>query len=368
MHCTMADDLEDDYVQGADEFLSEGEGSVYDDEGAADIEGEGLIPEIPTSKPIAGSKRKAGGQDGEDEDDEDENDGQTGASARVDMSNMTAEEKKKEKKRRNKEKLKEKKKLRMTDSLTKATLVNSTSEASSTSGLLSLLRKNQRLALSALSDLEWDDWELPESAILQLSTSIPSPPTLSSLLQNLPRPLPKSPPTVNGAPHVLILASSGIRCADLVRELRDIIAKESGVVPVVEGEDSTGSAKGYGKGKTNGKGKGKTTGDSKGNGEIAKLFAKHFKLAEHITYLSTTKISLAVGTPHRVGELIRANALKPPPYILLDLTYKDAKSRTLLESPEGRAQIWKDVLGKDSLLDRLRLEDQDEGAVRIGAF
>lgn len=94
----MADDLEDDYIQGADEFLSEGEGSVYDDAGAADIEGEGVIPEIPTSKPIAGSKRKAEG----DESEEDE-------SSKVDTSNMTAEEKKKEKKRRNKEKLKEKK-------------------------------------------------------------------------------------------------------------------------------------------------------------------------------------------------------------------------------------------------------------------
>ena len=35
------------------------------------------------------------------------------------------------------------------------------------------------------------------------------------------------------------------------------------------------------------------------------LFAKHFKLSEHITYLSTTSILMAVGTPHRIAELLK---------------------------------------------------------------
>jgi protein CMS1 len=39
-------------------------------------------------------------------------------------------------------------------------------------------------------------------------------------------------------------------------------------------------------------------------GEVAKLFAKHFKLAEHVTYLRRTKVGSAVGTPGRIGKLL----------------------------------------------------------------
>lgn len=40
------------------------------------------------------------------------------------------------------------------------------------------------------------------------------------------------------------------------------------------------------------------------SGEVAKLFAKHFKLDEHVRYLSKTKVGAAVGTPGRVGKLL----------------------------------------------------------------
>lgn len=39
-------------------------------------------------------------------------------------------------------------------------------------------------------------------------------------------------------------------------------------------------------------------------GEVAKLFAKHFKLAEHVAYLAHTKVGAAVGTPGRIGKLL----------------------------------------------------------------
>jgi len=39
-------------------------------------------------------------------------------------------------------------------------------------------------------------------------------------------------------------------------------------------------------------------------GEVAKLFAKHFKLEEHVTYLKRTKVGVAVGTPGRIGKLL----------------------------------------------------------------
>lgn len=39
-------------------------------------------------------------------------------------------------------------------------------------------------------------------------------------------------------------------------------------------------------------------------GEVAKLFAKHFKLEEHVKYLKRTKVGAAVGTPGRIGKLL----------------------------------------------------------------
>jgi protein CMS1 len=41
-------------------------------------------------------------------------------------------------------------------------------------------------------------------------------------------------------------------------------------------------------------------------GEVAKLFAKHFKLNEHAAYLKRTKIGAAAGTPGRIGKLLCA--------------------------------------------------------------
>jgi protein CMS1 len=49
--------------------------------------------------------------------------------------------------------------------------------------------------------------------------------------------------------------------------------------------------------------KNKTLQGEKGGG-VAKLFAKHFKLGEHVNYLKKTKIGSAVGTPGRIGKLL----------------------------------------------------------------
>jgi protein CMS1 len=49
--------------------------------------------------------------------------------------------------------------------------------------------------------------------------------------------------------------------------------------------------------------KNKTLQGEKGGG-VAKLFARHFKLEEHVKYLKANKIGSAVGTPGRVGKLL----------------------------------------------------------------
>ncbi|KAL7410694.1 U3-containing 90S pre-ribosomal complex subunit-domain containing protein, partial [Mrakia frigida] len=359
----MADSLEDDYFQTAEEFLSDVEGSdgggeVQWDE---DLDGDA---DISAPKAVAGSKRKASAADDLSEREDESDDEEVGGAAGMTVGagggggrELTAEEKKKEKKKRNKEKLKEKKKLRLTNptaavvpsKFAKPTATTiSPALLSSPTDLLQYFRTNQRLALKHLSSLEWEDRELPSNSLLPTS---PSPYSLSDVLFSLPTRLPSTAPKENGSPHVIILASSGQRCADLVRELRALIP----------GSTSIGGAEEK-KGKKGGKKAG-----AAGRGEIAKLFAKHFKLSEHITYLSTTSILMAVGTPHRIAELLKDSkqSLKAPPYVLLDLTHRDSKTRSLLEIVECRDSIWRDVFSLEAGLGGL--VGREEGGVLLGA-
>lgn len=111
----MADQLEDDYIQTAEEALSDFGGSdggdVHWDE---DLDGDA---DLAPPRQVAGAKRKADGADDLSDDGEDDSDDDAGGAA-AGMTvgagggggrELTAEERKKEKKRKNKEKLKEKK-------------------------------------------------------------------------------------------------------------------------------------------------------------------------------------------------------------------------------------------------------------------
>jgi protein CMS1 len=71
-----------------------------------------------------------------------------------------------------------------------------------------------------------------------------------------------------GAPTLLVVSAAALRVADVTRTLKN--------------EDLRG-AKG---------------------GDVAKLFAKHFKLDTHVQYLRRTSIGAAVGTPGRMGKLL----------------------------------------------------------------
>ncbi len=75
-------------------------------------------------------------------------------------------------------------------------------------------------------------------------------------------------PKNNGAPTLIFVAGAALRVADVTRTLRS---------QVLRGEKG---------------------------GEVAKLFAKHFKLEEHVAFLRKTKLSAAVGTPGRLGKLL----------------------------------------------------------------
>jgi len=120
-------------------------------------------------------------------------------------------------------------------------------------------------------------------------------------------------------------------------------------------------------------------------GDVAKLFAKHFKLSEHVSYLTRTKIGTAVGTPGRIGKLLCETGvflLRPQPkvvhdvsvlsdalsisqltHIILDVSHVDAKKRNLLSLPETRDEVFKMVLGAPQVLKAIK-----EGRIQIVFF
>ena len=77
-------------------------------------------------------------------------------------------------------------------------------------------------------------------------------------------------PKSNGAPTLIFIAGAALRVADVTRILKD---------KKLRGEKG---------------------------GDVAKLFAKHIKLEEHVVFLRRTKLSAAAGTPGRLGKLLES--------------------------------------------------------------
>jgi protein CMS1 len=75
-------------------------------------------------------------------------------------------------------------------------------------------------------------------------------------------------PKNNGCPTLIVVSAAALRVTDITRILKN-----------------------------------KTLRGDKG-GDVAKLFARHFKLEDHVNYLRRTKLAAAVGTPGRIGKLL----------------------------------------------------------------
>ena len=127
--------------------------------------------------------------------------------------------------------------------------------------------------------------------------------------------------TAEGCPSTVVISPSGIRVADVVRELRDF---------------NTPSTK------------------------VAKLIAKHQKLKDNIEYLSKTQVGIVVGTPARLKDLIAQKALQVGDLkaIVIDASYQDEKRRSLTDMPEVFKPLL-DLLSNDQV--KARLQD-DKGA------
>ncbi|KAF5391313.1 hypothetical protein D9757_002080 [Collybiopsis confluens] len=194
------------------------------------------------------------------------------------------------------------------------------------SQLAEYLHSVQARSFPKLSALELEDLRIPESSIAD-TTGWTDPRTLDHLTDFIIEILPnlhtrlgqksKNP----GSPTLLFITGAALRVADVTRILKD-----------------------------------KRLRDEKG-GEVAKLFARHFKLAEHSFYLKRTKIGAAVGTPGRIWKLLSetdALTISALSHIILDMSYRDAKRRHLFDIPETRDDVFK-LLGSQKTWEAIKV-------------
>jgi len=268
-------------------------------------------------------------------DDEVEEDGESDSKAKSD--------KEKKRKRREKEKERKAKKRKLAETLDVVEPDSITAQPPV--ALQEYLMSKQAMTFSTMSALELDDMQIPEGSIAD-TTRWTGPRTLDQLVDFITKVLPTlrtrlsqksksngTPLTSRtpglstdhdsriGAPTLIFVTGAALRVADVTRVLKD---------KKLRGEKG---------------------------GEVAKLFAKHFKLEEHVTYLKRTKVGAAVGTPGRIGKLLcetDALSFSALTHIMLDVTFRDAKKRTLLDIPETRDEVFKTVLGGPRVREALK--------------
>ncbi|EJU05691.1 hypothetical protein DACRYDRAFT_13620 [Dacryopinax primogenitus] len=161
-----------------------------------------------------------------------------------------------------------------------------------------------------LSALELEEAALPEQCFEDTS-AFNDPRTVENLPKFITEHVPKlairlaQRPKNPAAPTCLFLSPAALRAADVCRVL-----KASGL----RGEKG---------------------------GEVAKLFAKHFKLQQQADFLARTRVAVAVATPNRLHQLLEHDALglSALSHIVLDSTWRDAKDRTLTSVPEVRTDV-----------------------------
>ena len=105
-------------------------------------------------------------------------------------------------------------------------------------------------------------------------------------------------------------------------------------------------------------------------------------MQDHVTYLRRTKIGAAVGTPGRLGKLLELGefaahspvttikrivsdsmAVSALTHIIIDLSYRDAKRRSVLDIPETRDEVFGKILSYKNILQGIKA-----GKVQIVLF
>jgi len=258
-------------------------------------------------------------------DDEVEEDGESDSKAKSD--------KEKKRKRREKEKERKAKKRKLAETLDNVEPDSITAQAPM--GLQHYLASKQAKTFSTMSALELDDMQIPEGSIAD-TMRWTGPRTLDQLVDFITKVLPtlrtrlSQKSKSNGAPTLIFVTGAALRVADVTRVLKD---------KKLRGEKG---------------------------GEVAKLFAKHFKLEDHVIYLKRTKVGAAVGTPGRIGKLLCETdslSFSALTHIMLDVTFRDAKKRSLLDIPETRDEVFKTVLGGPRIREALK-----QGKIQVVLF
>ncbi|KAL6309128.1 U3-containing 90S pre-ribosomal complex subunit-domain containing protein [Sparassis latifolia] len=234
------------------------------------------------------------------------------------------------KKRKRREKEKERKKRKLAETVEP---IEPPSMAAQPPVLLAdYMSSMQAKTFSKMSGVELADIQIPEISIAD-TTPWTGSRNLDQLVDFIAKMVPtlrtrlSQRPKFSGSPTLIFVAGAALRVADIVRVLKD-----------------------------------KRLRGDKG-GEIAKLFARHIKVEDQVAYLRRTKVAAAVGTPGRLGKLLcdtDALSTSALTHIILDMSYRDAKKRCVLDIPETRDEVFKIVLGAPKVLQGLK-----QGKIRL---
>ncbi|PGH09518.1 protein CMS1 [Blastomyces parvus] len=179
---------------------------------------------------------------------------------------------------------------------------------------------------SELTAVELADVYVPEQAFLD-TTSWKSP----RKLENLPTFLKvysrkkgspdslSTAPEENGSPHTIVITLAGLRAADITRALRQFQSKDCAV---------------------------------------AKLFAKHIKLAEAKEFMKKTRVGIGIGTPVRLNDLAASGELSLTHLkrIVIDGSYVDQKKRGIFDMKDLHLPLLQ-FLNRADLRDRYSSSD-----------
>ena len=136
------------------------------------------------------------------------------------------------------------------------------------------------------------------------------------------------PSTCNEAasPHTIVIASSGIRVADLVRDLQVFSSNQS---------------------------------------KVGKYFSKHMKLQQNLKFAKQTKVGVAVGTPVRLKELIENDGIKAGSLqrIIIDGSYQNEKKYSIFDMADSFRSML-DLLNMEGVKSRL-LDDNDKLLIMV---
>jgi protein CMS1 len=329
----MADALEDDYV------ASDGDVGVDDES-----DGGSSVHSIPTKQSLG--KRKA------DDD-----------SVTINGDKVETEE---EKRKRRKEKLKRKDKIKKAKRAAANLAVEPGAIASwppdmQADHMRKLMRSCKQF--SKMTDMELDEVGLTEKMLVE-TTSLSVQRIDANLSEFIRRIAPKATEQAAsalkdehdpGQPCILVITGNAQRAADLSRALRPLSPADASQPSKRIKKDEEGKTK--------------TENDRKpSSAAVAKLFARHFKVAEQTQFLATHVCPLAVGTPQRIEDLLshglKLNRLQ---CIVLDVSWTDQKQRNLLDGIETRQALFS-LFSHQAVQSRLRSPARSSESAKVVFF